>query len=307
MFFVDYKVVDCVTSLFLWLSEFSWEHPFAVVHDWVTWCDLKTIVECAYFWHSINGVELDNTPECCPAWWSLNLFTFLKKMNLFFRSISHLNERITSEASTSSTSWIIIITSSGITGIVCLIVKNRCKLCLVLDISYSSFLACSSSFSLLSFEWFFWWWHIVKNVISSIGNIIESITSKVGKARISKIAFILQVQCSDRLAVLVHSPLLHILILLKGDKCLSFKSLDHSFVEIVIKIQFLPLIIEFLSWIQTLFNTSCTVIFERFCNVFEKINAFIPELVGHDFIFITILDFSFTEINVVILIIAIVW
>jgi len=45
VFSVDHEIVDGITSLLSWPDDFSWEHPLAIIHDWVTWCDLESILE----------------------------------------------------------------------------------------------------------------------------------------------------------------------------------------------------------------------------------------------------------------------
>jgi len=69
---------------------------------------------------------------------------------------------------------------------------------------------------------------------------------------------------------------------------------------------FLPCLIEFLCFVEALLDTACTIVLERVYNALKEINAFIPELVRQDFIYITFSNFGFTDRDVVILIIAMV-
>lgn len=209
---IYYEVVDELTRQRLWLYNFTRVDPLLIVEDRVVLGNFEAVWENAQFGDSIELSSLDDTDNSgfgsIHGRDDVSLFELL---NWLGGLIANQNQAFSREASTT---------------------------CIGVVVDLSEFLSRSDDLGLwlLGYQRGFGRWQAIVDVINTVGDIFKELSSKMGNSRVSKIVLALLIHSSQKLLVLMASPLLEIFEFDEGQSELLLTILDDAFGHLVIKI-----------------------------------------------------------------------
>lgn len=102
--FINDKIVHSIASFVVSGSKLRWVDPLTVIHDWMLWSNFKTRFHRAEIGVTILAIKLDQAKNfsflisLCH-----NVFSFFDVLNLFKSFVTHQNQAVTGEATSTST------------------------------------------------------------------------------------------------------------------------------------------------------------------------------------------------------------
>jgi len=273
---VDHEIVEGFTVNNLSLNNISWIHPASLQSHWMTRRDEETTIEFAHVRPTLEGCSSHHTPDCgCFSVQTGNLISFDQVFDEFGGSICHLNGVVTGKASSA------VVAVAAVALVVVEVVHLCSEILSTLDLS------CGLSGGLTRRNG---WLHVVVDVISRIGEVVEHLTAEVLEHLLPEVSFALHLKRLDQVPQLVLAPLLHVFLLDQHSQYLPVYGVNEPRNEVAAVVEAFEILNELLS----LLVQSFYVVGLELCqDLLEQFDGVEPQLVVQVILDLTFLNFYF--------------